>query len=302
MVRDQHGFGTGVTYVLLATLGWSLSGLFVRLMPGLNGWQLNCWRGFWMAVALLCYLIVRYGHDTARKFSSIPKIPLIVSAVCFALGTTFYVTSLTKVGTATVSVIGATSPLFTGLLSPWITGERPGLLAWISAVLALCGMTVIAWSGFEKGEVFGLLLCLGVPVMFALQTLLLRRYRSYDMMPAICVGGFLTFILAGFFSFYAGSDGNAFTIDMHATLLLMLMGPLQLSIPLIFYGMGARAVPAVTLALISMLDAVINPLWPWLIVGEVPERASFIGGGIILIAVLLSVVGGRLIAKPSLQR
>jgi hypothetical protein len=38
----QQTYGTGVIFVLLATLGWSLSGLFVRLMPDLNGWQLNC--------------------------------------------------------------------------------------------------------------------------------------------------------------------------------------------------------------------------------------------------------------------
>jgi drug/metabolite transporter (DMT)-like permease len=61
--------------------------------------------------------------------------------------------------------------------------------------------------------------------------------------------------------------------------------------------MGARAVPAITLALISMLDAVINPFWPWLFVGEVPERASLIGGSIVLVAVLLSVVGSPILSK-----
>jgi drug/metabolite transporter, DME family len=291
MIKRQHNFGTGVTYVLLATLGWSLSGLFVRLMPGLNFWQLNCWRGYWMAVALLCYLVAVYGRNTGAIFKSIPFVALILSAVFFAMGTTFYVASLTKVSTATVSVIGATSPLFTGLLSPWITGEKPGIIAWISAVLALCGMVVIAQHGIETGNMFGLLFCLGVPIMFALQTLLLRRYREFDMMPAICIGGFLTFLVAGFFSLFSGPSGHALNVDFNSSILLMIMGPIQLAIPLIFYGKGARAVPAITLALISMLDAVINPFWPWLFVGEVPERASFIGGSIILLAVFLSVVG-----------
>jgi drug/metabolite transporter, DME family len=66
-----------------------------------------------------------------------------------------------------------------------------------------------------------------------------------------------------------------------------------LSIPLIWYGMGAKSVPAITLSLIAMLDAVLNPLWPWLVVGEVPERAAFIGGAIIIGAVLISILGGR---------
>jgi drug/metabolite transporter, DME family len=297
MANRQGGFGLGVSYVLIATLGWSLSGIFVRLMPELNFWQINSWRGFWTSVALLCYLIAAYGQNTGRKFSSIPLPGMILSALFFAGGTTLYVLSLTKVSVATVSVIGATSPLFTGLLSPWITGEKPGILAWISACLALCGMAVIGWSGFETGNWFGFLICVGVPLMFAVQTLLLRRYREFDMMPAICVGGLLTFILAGILGWYFSTDGHVFTLDLRSSLLLMLMGLVQLAVPLIFYGKGARTVPAITLALISMLDAVINPFWPWLFVGEVPERASFIGGGIILLAVLLSVVGGRYLPR-----
>lgn len=297
MTDRQGGFGLGVSYVLIATLGWSLSGIFVRMMPELNFWQINSWRGFWTSVVLLCYLVAVYGQNTGRKFSSIPLPGMILSALFFAGGTTLYVLSLTKVSVATVSVIGATSPLFTGLLSPWITGERPGPLAWISAFLALCGMTVIGWTGFETGKWFGFLICVGVPVMFAMQTLLLRRYREFDMMPAICVGGFLTFVMAGLLSWYFSTTGQVFDIEVHSSFLLIAMGLLQLAIPLIFYGKGARTVPAITLALISMLDAVINPFWPWLLMGEVPDRVAFIGGGIILFAVLLSVVGSRYLPR-----
>lgn len=294
MTERQDSFGTGVIYVLIATLGWSLSGLFVRWMPHLSGWQINCWRGLWMAIALLVYLIILYGPELGSKFRSVPPYAIFFSAICFAMGTTFYVTSLTLVSTATVSIIGATSPLFAGLLSPWLTGEKPGTMAWISAFVALGGMVVIAQNGIETGHLGGLLVCLAVPVMFALQTLLLRRYRNVDMMPAICVGGFLSFIVAGFMSFFSGIDHSAAALDLHSMLLLAVMGPLQLAIPLVFYGMGARVVPAITLSLIAMLDAVINPFWPWLFIGEIPERSSFIGGAIILGAVLLSVLSSQI--------
>ncbi|MBK6298910.1 MAG: hypothetical protein IPF48_13700 [Sphingomonadales bacterium] len=50
--------------------------------------------------------------------------------------------------------------------------------------------------------------------------------------------------------------------------LLCAMGLLQLAVPLLFYARGARSVPAVTLTLIVMLDAVLNPLWPWLVLGR----------------------------------
>ncbi len=299
MSNRENSFSRGVGCVLIATLGWSLSGLFVRLLPGLSGWQINCWRGFWLAVALLCYLIARYGPDTLRRFTMIPLLGMVLSAIFFALGTTIYVTSLTMVSTATVSVIGASSPLFAGLLSPWVTGEKPGILAWISAAIALAGMAVIAKGGFDTGHISGLLMSFGVPIMFALQTLLLRRYRAFDMMPAICLGGVLTFLTPAVIGLFTPAFLNYYQLDWHSMGLLMLMGPLQLAIPLVFYGMGARAVPAVTLSLISMLDAVINPFWPWVFVGEVPEFSSVLGGGIVLVAVLLSIFGGMLLARRS---
>jgi drug/metabolite transporter, DME family len=293
MVQAERGFGAGVFYVLLANLGWSLSGIFVRLMPALNFWQINCWRGYWTAVALLVYLLLAYGDQTGRKFKELPKPALILSALFFALGTTVYVLSLTKVSTASVSVIGATSPLFTGLLSPWITGEKPKFLAWIAAFLALLGMVLIVWGGLQGGHLMWQLFTLGVPLTFAMQTLLLRRYRNFDMMPAICIGGFLMFITCGFFSFFTGGIENAFTLNFKNMLMLLVMGPVQLAFPLIFYGMGARTVSAITLSLLAMMDAVINPFWPWLVVGEIPEHLAFIGGGIILFAVLLSIIGER---------
>jgi drug/metabolite transporter (DMT)-like permease len=82
---------------------------------------------------------------------------------------------------------------------------------------------------------------------------------------------------------------------MREVLLLAAMATLQLAIPLVFYIKGARSVPAVTLTLIAMLDAVINPMWPWFFVGEKPGEAAFWGGGIIVGAVLISVFGRKLL-------
>lgn len=299
MTGQDQTYGTGVVFVLMATLGWSLSGLFVRLMPELDGWQINCWRGFWMSVALLVYLVAIYGKDTIAKFRLIPWIAMCVSAGFFSIGSTLYVTSLTMVSTATISVIGASSPIFTGLLSPWITGEKPGLAAWGAAILAMLGVGVIAWDGLEGGQLLGILISICVPISFAVQTLALRRYRGIDMVPAICVGGFVTFIAAGLLGFLAGHAGGGFDVSPEKVLLLAAMGPLQLSIPLIFYAKGAKSVPAVTLSLIVMLDAVVNPLWPWLFVGEVPGTPAFIGGAIIIGAVIISIFGGRWMARAA---
>jgi drug/metabolite transporter (DMT)-like permease len=247
-----------------------------------------------MAVALMVYLVAVYGRGAFRKFLDIPRVALFASALFFALGSTLYVSSLTMVSTATVSVIGATSPLFAALLSPWVTGEKPGFEAWIAAMLALLGVGVIAWDGLADGHsTLGLLLSICVPMAFAGQTLALRRYRNVDMVPSICLGGIMSFFIAGILGFAAGHAGGGFDVGLREVLLLAAMATVQLAIPLVFYIKGAHSVPAVTLTLIAMLDAVINPMWPWIFVGEKPGEAAFLGGAIIVGAVLISVFGRK---------
>lgn len=147
MPAGAPGYGTGILLVLGATAGWSLAGVFVRFMPGLDGWQINCWRGFWMSVFLLAYLVGVYGNRTLAKFREIPVPAMLTVAGFFSAGSTLYVTSLTLAGTATVSVIGALSPIFAGLLSPWLTHEKPSLASWSAAIMAVIGVGIIAWDG-----------------------------------------------------------------------------------------------------------------------------------------------------------
>ncbi|MEI7598649.1 MAG: DMT family transporter [Aestuariivirga sp.] len=294
MRAGTPGYGTGILLVMGATVGWSLAGMFVRIMPGLDGWQINCWRGFWMSVFLLAYLVAIYGNQTIAKFREIPLLAMLTVAGFFSAGSTLYVTSLTLAGTATVSVIGALSPIFAGLLSPWLTHEKPSLASWAAAIMAVIGVGIIAWDGFSAGNVIGILVALLVPLSFSVQTMMLRRYRAFDMVPAICVGGFVTFFLAGALGYvFGGHPGGGFQVNIHEILLLALMGPLQLSIPLVWYAKGAKTVPAVTLTLVAMLDVVLNPFWSWLGVGEVPAHAAFVGGSIIVSAVLISIFGDR---------
>jgi drug/metabolite transporter (DMT)-like permease len=294
MRAGTPGYGTGILLVLGATVGWSLAGMFVRFLPGLDGWQINCWRGFWMSVFLLAYLVAIYGNQTFAKFRAIPLPALLIVAGFFSAGSTLYVTSLTLAGTATVSVIGALSPIFAGLLSPWLTREKPSLASWLAAIMAVVGVGIIAWDGISAGNVIGILVALVVPFSFSVQTMMLRRYRAFDMVPAICAGGFATFLLAGVMGYvFGGHPGGGFQVDIHEVLLLALMGPIQLSVPLVWYAKGAKAVPAVTLTLVAMLDVVLNPFWSWLGVGEIPAHAAFVGGFIIVSAVLLSIFGDR---------
>jgi drug/metabolite transporter (DMT)-like permease len=50
---------------------------------------------------------------------------------------------------------------------------------------------------------------------------------------------------------------------------------------------GARLVPAAQVALISLLEVVLGPLWVWLAMGERPGAGTLVGGAIVVGAVIL---------------
>jgi drug/metabolite transporter (DMT)-like permease len=59
---------------------------------------------------------------------------------------------------------------------------------------------------------------------------------------------------------------------------------------------GGRRIPAGEAGLIGLLDVVLGPLWVWLAFGETPSRAAFIGGGLVLGAVVWFLSDG--LARP----
>jgi drug/metabolite transporter, DME family len=282
----QRNYLIGIVLVLLATAGWSLAGVFVRFLPGLTGWQINCWRGLSSSLFLLLYLATAYGRDWQRRFSLVPPMAMLAGAGFFAFGSTLYVTSLTLTSTANVSCIGAMAPLFVAAASGLILRERPPLAIWAAALLALFGVFMIFHDGLERGNWLGSSVAIFVAICFAGQTVTLRRFRNVDMVPAICFGGFIAFLVAGLF-------GGGLKVALSDIALLAVMGPVQLAIPLILFARSARYVQAATLSLISLLDAVLNPFWAWLGVGEIPTPQAVLGGTIILGAVGLSIIAGQ---------
>ena len=77
------------------------------------------------------------------------------------------------------------------------------------------------------------------------------------------------------------------------------MGLVQLAIPLVLYMYGARSVATSHMVLITMADAVLNPLWVWMVHGEVPPHAVYLGGALVLGAIALTAFSPPVRAVPA---
>ena len=56
------------------------------------------------------------------------------------------------------------------------------------------------------------------------------------------------------------------------------MGAIQLALPMVLCMRGAHHVPVTQMVLITMYAPFLNPLWVWMVPGELPAAGVFWGG------------------------
>ena len=109
------------------------------------------------------------------------------------------------------------------------------------------------------------------------------------------VGGFFAiFVAAAFCQF----QGVGLTISLNDLVISMTMGVVQAGAGLIFYTLGSRSVPAAELALLSMSEVVLGPIWAWLFIGETASIYTLVGGSVLLSAIVANALTG-LRRKPT---
>src|SRR6185437_2708779 len=83
------------------------------------------------------------------------------------------------------------------------------------------------------------------------------------------------------------------TVGAHDLSYLIGLGVGQIGLGLVFLALGARLIPAAEVALISLLEVVLGPLWVWLADGERPAMATLAGGAVVVVAVAIQATAGN---------
>ena len=100
------------------------------------------------------------------------------------------------------------------------------------------------------------------------------------MAPATCLSQVVVFAAAAPFVQLAPVGAEDVT-------LLATLGVCQIGLGFLLLTIGGRLIPAGEVALITLLEIVLGPLWVWAFLAEQPAAATLVGGAIVLGAVLL---------------
>tara|TARA_B110000902_G_C14173493_1_gene537771 strand:- start:87 stop:911 length:825 start_codon:yes stop_codon:yes gene_type:complete len=264
-------------------LSWG--GLLVREWEGSDIWQILFWRAFFFTITLIVFLYFTYRN---KFISTIKKsgFPGLLGGITTSIGFIAYIISMTETTVANVLFIISTQTIWLTIFGYLFLKEKISLKTFFSIILAMTGIAVMIGGSLDTGSLFGNLVALFIPINFAFLILLIRKFSQLDLVPALFYGGIIIMIVAFFMS-------DTILVSKNNLLVGFLLGTFQHACGFICIVIGARSTPAAVVGLLMLFETLLGPLWVYIFLNEIPPVSVFIGGSIIVIAVIFKTLEQR---------
>jgi drug/metabolite transporter (DMT)-like permease len=247
---------------------WSLGGLFIKMVE----WNPLAIAGMRSAIAALLMLTV------VRKSKITWSFHQIGGAVAYA-GTVILFVSANKMTTAANAILlQYTAPIYVALLGAWLLKERTKILDWITIAFVLGGMVLFFLDHLSTGGMIGNLVAILSGVTFAFLVIFLRLQKDGAPLESMFLGNILTALIGLPFMFQSMPSGKSWAG-------LAILGIFQLGLSYILYSMAIKHVTALEAILVPVIEPILNPVWVFLFMREVPGKWALTGGLIVLLAV-----------------
>ena len=264
--------------ILVAGCFLSLSGIMLRNIESADGWQILFYRSLTYFITIGIILKFQYKKQTFARFEAIGK-PGAVAALVLSLGSVFYIMAILNTTVANVVFILGAAPLVTAFAGWLFLKEKISRGSFIAMIFAIIGIGVMFADGFISGGMIGNVLAIFLVLMYVIYLLLLRKHRDIDMLPATCLSGLVTAWMALIFV-------DTLVISWHDFFICLLLGGVQFGLGFMLLTWSTRYIPAAEVALFSLSESVLNPIWVWVGVNEVPSTLTLVGSAIVLVSVV----------------
>lgn len=264
---------TAIIYLIIASLLWSLGGVLIKSI------QLNPIALAGMRSAISAVFIWVFLKKPKFNWSK----PQILGGVSYATIMIFFVTATKWTTAANAILLQYTAPIYVAIFGFMFLKEKTTRLDWLTTFFVFGGMTLFFIDDIKLQNILGNLMAIGSGVSFASMVLFLRKQKEGSPLESILMGNIITAIIAIPFMFQSLPSSSDFST-------LLLLGTIQLGLPYILYSIAIKHVSAMEGVLIPVIEPIMNPVWVFLAIGEVPGRWAFAGGAIVLIAVTLRCI------------
>ena len=268
-------------YILLLFGGFCLSwgGLIVRSFENTSVWQILFLRSFFFLIALIFFLIITYKNKTLKIIKK-SGFPAVLGGFVMSFSFISFVVAMSNTTVANVVFIISTQSMFLAVFGYFYLKEKVSFIGFISITLAMTGIIIMVGDSLSSGSLFGNLVALAIPINFSILVMIIRKNSNLDMVPAIFYSGIFSCIYGFFLS-------ESFNFTNHDILMGFLLGVPQLALGFICITIGSRSTASATIGLLMLSETLFGPIWVWLFLNEIPPLSVFIGGGIIILALIM---------------
>ena len=268
-------------YILLLFGGFCLSwgGFIVRSFQEANVWQILFLRSFFFIIALSLFLTLTYKNRVIKIIKD-SGVPGILGGFVMSFSFVAFIIAMNNTTVANVVFIISTQTMFLAIFGFFYLKEKVSLIGSSSIFLAMSGILIMVGDSISTGSLFGNIVALVIPINFAIYVMIIRKNSNLDMVPAMLYSGIFSLI-------YGAMLSKSFEFTSHDLLMGFLLGVPQLALGFICITIGSRTTASATVGLLMLMETLCGPLWVWLFLNELPPISVFIGGAVIISAIIL---------------
>lgn len=265
--------------LLSAAILWSTSGMLIKLVD-LNPVALAGYRS--LIAAFVVFLFIRKSSFRLTRNK-------VFGAISYASMVILYVSATKATTAASAILLQYTAPIYIAMLGGWLLKEKAVLRDWIVILFVLGGMVLFFLDKIGAGSLMGNLLAVFSGIAMAMNTIFMRREKDADPLENVFWGCVLTTVIAIPFMIRSVPDKSGW-------LGLILLGIFQLGLSYVLYAKAIKNISALQSTFLCLIEPLLNPIWVFLTIGEVPGGLSILGGIVVLTSVTIGCI------KPKKQQ
>jgi drug/metabolite transporter, DME family len=274
-----------------AALLFSTGGAAIKAAE-FSGWQIASFRSGFAALTLLLLAPASRRGWTWQT---------VLVGCSYAACLTLFVLANRLTTAANTIFLQSTAPLYVLILAPWLLKEPVrhrdiGFMAVLALGLVLFFVGVDQPAATAPDPTRGNLLAVVSGVFWALTVCGLRWLTTGagrgSPIAAVTAGNLTAFVLA---------LPLALPMEAHALAdwsVLLYLGVFQIAVAYLLVTSAISQIPAVEASMILLIEPALNPIWAWLMQGEVPGFWALVGGALILGATTVKSWTERRVEAP----
>ncbi|MDR1506978.1 MAG: DMT family transporter [Treponema sp.] len=278
-MMNQNRAGQGA--VFLCAVLWSTAGLFIKLVD----WNPVVIAGGRSLIAAVFMGILRFAVPKRRKSPFKPG-QLWMGGIAYSLTMLLFVTANKMTSAANAILLQYSAPIWAALFGWVLAGEKPRRVHGISLVMVTGGLVLFFRDSLEGFSVAGDILALAAGIFFGANSAVMRVQKG-EPSDSILFAHIITAAVCAPFMFFYPPEFNAGNV-----LSVLFLGLFQIGAASLLFSYGIKRLSAVEAMLTATAEPVLNPVWVFLVMGEKPAVSALLGGGVIIAAVLLSMLRG----------